>query len=44
LVAPNVNEAPVIQEPKVPNVIIDEEEDQPQNLENNMSNQENLRR
>jgi hypothetical protein len=27
--APNVNETPVIQEPEVPNSIIDEEEDQP---------------
>jgi hypothetical protein len=27
--APNVNEALVIQEPEVPNAIIDEEEDQP---------------
>jgi hypothetical protein len=27
--APNVNEAPVIQEPEVPNTVIDEEEDQP---------------
>jgi hypothetical protein len=26
---PNENEAPVIQEPEVPNVVIDEEEDQP---------------
>jgi hypothetical protein len=41
--APNVNGAPVIQEPKVPNVVIDEEE-QPQNLENNVPNQENIRR
>jgi hypothetical protein len=41
--APNVNEAPVIQEPDVPNVVIDEE-DQPQNLENNVPNQENTRR
>jgi hypothetical protein len=43
-VAPNVNEAPVIQELEVPNVVIDEEEDQPQNLENNVPNQENIRR
>jgi hypothetical protein len=42
--APNVNGAPVIQEPEVPNAVIDEEEDQPQNLENNMPNQENIRR
>jgi hypothetical protein len=42
--APNVNEAPVIQEPETPNVVIDEEEDQPQNLENNVPNQENIRR
>jgi hypothetical protein len=37
-VAPNVNEPPVIQEFKVPNAVIDEEEDQPQNLENNVPN------
>jgi hypothetical protein len=43
-VAPNVNEPHVIQEPKVPNDVIDEEEDQPQNLENNVPNQENIRR
>jgi hypothetical protein len=42
--APNVNGAPVIQEPEAPIVVIDEEEDQPQNLENNVSNQENIRR
>jgi hypothetical protein len=42
--APNVNGAPVIQEPEVPNAVIDEEEEQPQNLENNVSNQENIRR
>jgi hypothetical protein len=41
--APNVNGAPVIQEPEVSNVVIDEE-DQPQNLENNVPNQENIRR
>jgi hypothetical protein len=41
---PNVNEAPVIQEPEVPNAVIDEEEGQPQNLENNVQNQENVRR
>jgi hypothetical protein len=29
LTTPNVNEAHVIQEPEVPNVVIDEEEDQP---------------
>jgi hypothetical protein len=40
---PNVNGAPVIQEPEVPNAVIDEEEEQPQNLENNMPNQENIR-
>jgi hypothetical protein len=40
--APNVNEAPVIQEPEVSNAIIDEEEDQPQNIENNVSNEENV--
>jgi hypothetical protein len=43
-IAPNVNGAPAIQEPEVPNVVIDEEEDQPQNLENNVPNQENIRR
>jgi hypothetical protein len=37
--APNVNEAPVIQEPEVSNAVIDDEEEQPQNLENNMPNQ-----
>jgi hypothetical protein len=42
--APNVNEAPVIQKPEVPNAVIDEEKDQPQNLENNVPNQENIRR
>jgi hypothetical protein len=42
--APNVNEAQVIQEPKVPNDVVDEEEDQPHNLENDGPNQENLRR
>jgi hypothetical protein len=42
--APNENEAPVIQEHEVSNVVIDEEEDQPQNLENNVPNQENVRR
>jgi quinol-cytochrome oxidoreductase complex cytochrome b subunit len=30
---PNINEAHVIQEPDVPNDVIDEEEDQPRNLE-----------
>jgi hypothetical protein len=35
---PNVNGAPVIQEPEVPNTVIDEEEEQPQNLENNVPN------
>jgi predicted protein tyrosine phosphatase len=42
--APNENEAPVIQEHEVPNAVIDEEEDQPQNLKNNVPNQENIRR
>jgi hypothetical protein len=42
--APNVNEAPVIQEHEVSNAVIDEEEDQTQNLENNVSNQKNVRR
>jgi hypothetical protein len=37
-VASNVNEAPVIQEPEVPNAVIDEEEEQPQNLENDVPN------
>jgi hypothetical protein len=37
--APNVNKASVIQEPEASNVVIDEEEDQPQNLENNVPNQ-----
>jgi hypothetical protein len=41
---PNVNGAPVIQEPEVPNVVIDDEEEQPQNIENNVPNQENIRR
>jgi hypothetical protein len=36
--APNVNEAPVIQEPEILNDVIDEEEDQPQNLESNVPN------
>jgi hypothetical protein len=37
--APNVNGAPVIQEPEVPNDVIDEEEEEePQNLENNVPN------
>jgi hypothetical protein len=44
LAAPNVNEASVIQEPEVLNTVIDEEEDQPQNLENNVPNKENVRR
>jgi hypothetical protein len=43
-VAPNVNGAPAIQEHEVPNTVIDEEEEQPQNLENNVPNQENIRR
>jgi hypothetical protein len=42
--APNVNGAPVIQEPEASNAVNDEEEDQPQNLENNLPNQENIRR
>jgi hypothetical protein len=42
--AHNVNEASVIQESEIPNAVIDEEEDQPQNLENNVPNQENVRR
>jgi hypothetical protein len=42
--APNVNGAPVIHEPEAPNAVIDEEEDHPQNLENNVPNQENIRR
>jgi hypothetical protein len=42
--APNVNETPVIQELEVWNAVIDEEEEQPQNLENNVLNQENIRR
>jgi hypothetical protein len=33
--SPNENKAPVIQELGVPNTVIDEEENQPQNLENN---------
>jgi hypothetical protein len=43
-VASNINEASVIQEHEVPNAVIDEEEDQLQNLENDVPNQENLRR
>jgi hypothetical protein len=42
--SPNVHEALVIQEPEVPNVVVDEEEDQPHNLKNDVPNQENLRR
>jgi hypothetical protein len=42
--APNINGAPVIQEPEVSNVVIDEEEDQLQNLENDVPNQENIKR
>jgi hypothetical protein len=42
--APDVNGAPVIQEPEVPNVVIDEEEEQPHYLENDVPNQENIRR
>jgi hypothetical protein len=42
---PNIYEAPVIQEPKVPNVVDnEEEEEQPLNLEYDVPNQENLRR
>jgi hypothetical protein len=44
MATPNVNDVPIIQEPEVPNAVIDEEEDQPQNLENDVPNQENLRR
>jgi hypothetical protein len=42
--SPNIYEAYVIQEPEVPNVVVHEEEDQPHNLENDVPNQENLRR
>jgi hypothetical protein len=42
--APNVNGTPVIQEHEAPNVVIDEEEEQPHYLENNVPNQENIRR
>jgi hypothetical protein len=42
--APNVNGAPVILEPEVPNAVIDEEEEQPHYLENDVLNQENIRR
>jgi hypothetical protein len=42
--APNVNGAPVIQKPEVPNAVIDDEQEQSQNLENNVPNQENIRR
>jgi hypothetical protein len=42
LAAPNVNEASVIQEPEVPNIVIDDEEYQSQNLENNVPNQKIL--
>jgi hypothetical protein len=42
---PNIYEAPVIQEPEVPNVVDnEEEEEQPLNLEYDVPNQENLRR
>jgi hypothetical protein len=44
LAASNVNEMPVIQEPEDPNAVIDEEGYQPQNIENNVPNQENIRR
>jgi hypothetical protein len=37
--APNVNGALVIQEHEAPNVVIDEEEEQPHYLENNVPNQ-----
>jgi hypothetical protein len=43
-VASNVYEVAVIQEPEVPNAIVDEEEDQPHNSENDVSKQENLMR
>jgi hypothetical protein len=43
-VASNVYEVSVIQEPEVPNAIVDEEEDQPHNSENDVSKQENLMR
>jgi hypothetical protein len=39
----NINEAQDIQEPEVPNIVIDEK-DQPQNLENDVPNQDNHRR
>jgi hypothetical protein len=42
--SPNVNKTFVIQEPEIPNVVIDDEEEQPQNLQNDVPNQENLRR
>ena len=42
--APDVNGAPVIQEPEVLNVVIDEEEEHPHYLENDVTNQENIRR
>jgi hypothetical protein len=42
--AHNVNEAPIIQEPKDPNADVDEEEYQPQNLEINVPIKENIRR
>jgi hypothetical protein len=35
---PNVHEASIIQESEVPNVVVDEEEDQPHNLENDVPN------
>jgi hypothetical protein len=34
--------APVIQEHEVSNAVIDDEEEQPQNLKNNVTNQENI--
>jgi hypothetical protein len=37
--APNVNGAPIIQEPEVPNIVIDEEEEHPHYVKNNVSNQ-----
>jgi hypothetical protein len=40
----NVYEVLVIQESEVPNVVVVEEENQPHDLENDVPNQENLRR
>jgi hypothetical protein len=44
--ASDVNGAPVIQEPEVPNAVVEEEEEeeQPHYLKNDVSNQENIRR